>query len=241
MPESRLTEENANLCQNMLAQLPGVFAAGVCFDAGQVREIHILASTERSAKQISRDVQSAIFAMFGQEIDHRIISIAQLAHNPSVPGAAAADAAQDAQDAEAPESEAEAMEPRQVRLFFSGIEAQKRDGMYSTQIHLSYADGCFTGEAQCSDTAVRRNRAVAQATLNAVHAFLGQVYFELLDVKQAEFGGESVVVTVVEQLHRRDPRLLVGAAIRGEDLAESVVRSTLDAVNRKVSLLYYPN
>lgn len=113
--------------------------------------------------------------------------------------------------------------------------------MYSTQIHLSYADGCFTGEAQCSDTAVRRNRAVAQATLNAVHAFLGQVYFELLDVKQAEFGGESVVVTVVEQLHRRDPRLLVGAAIRGEDLAESVVRSTLDAVNRKVSLLYYPN
>ena len=56
-------------------------------------------------------------------------------------------------------------------------------------------------------------------------------------MKRAEFGGETVVVTVVEQTGSADSRILVGAVVQGEDMAESIVRSTLDAVNRRVGML----
>lgn len=220
MSEVGFLEMNAEECQKLLAQLPGVFAAGIRMEAGRACEIHILASASRNAKQIARDVQSAIFAVYGVELDHRIISVAQLARDPSV------------SEGVGPAEE------QSVRLLFSGMDSQRKDRAYSTKIHLTYNGGCFSGEAQCHDTFARRSRAVAQATLNAVHAFLGRNAFELLDVKQAEFGGESVVITVVEQYGADDAPILVGAVIQGSDISESIVRSTLDAVNRKIGMLY---
>ncbi len=47
-------------------------------DTGNLVEIHALADKSRNAKQIVRDIQSAVTAKFDLEIDHRIISIAQL-------------------------------------------------------------------------------------------------------------------------------------------------------------------
>ena len=220
MSEPKINVGNVEHCQALLAQLPGVFASGIRLDQGEMVEIHILASASRSAKQIVRDVQSAIFAVYGVEVDHRIISVAQLPQRPGVSEEAEA----------APAAQA-------VRLLFSGIESQRRDGVYRAGVYLSHDGESYAGEAQTSDGALRRNRAIAQATLNAVHAFIGRSAFELLDVKRAEFGGETVVVTVVEQTGSADSRILVGAVIQGEDMAESIVRSTLDAVNRRVGML----
>lgn len=78
MSEPKINVGNVEHCQALLAQLPGVFASGIRLDQGEMVEIHILASASRSAKQIVRDVQSAIFAVYGVEVDHRIISVAQL-------------------------------------------------------------------------------------------------------------------------------------------------------------------
>lgn len=218
--EPKINEGNVEHCQALLAQLPGVFASGIRLDQGEMVEIHILASASRSAKQIVRDVQSAIFAVYGVEVDHRIVSVAQLPQRPSVPEEAA---------------DAPAAQP--VRLLFSGIESHRMDGIYRAGVYLTYDGESYTGEARTSDGALRRNRAIAQATINAVHAFLGRSAFELLDVKRAEFGGEPVIITIVEQLDEAASRILVGAVAQGEDMAESIVRSTLDAVNRRVGML----
>lgn len=223
--EMEINVNSAGQCQELLSQLPGVFAAGIRFEQDEMTEIHILASTSRNAKQIVRDVQSAIFAAYGVEVDHRIISVAQLTRNPSV-------CVNEAEDA--------APAPQSARLLFTGIDSQRRDGAYTARVFLSHNGKDFSGEAQCGDTALRRNRAIAQATLNAVHAFLGQNVFDLLDVKQAEFGGEPIVIAVIEQLKGAGSRILVGAVALGEDIAESIVRSTLDATNRKIGMLYRP-
>ena len=62
-----------------LCRLPAVNAARiVADDIGRPKELHILASAEKSPKQIARDVQSVAMATFGMEIDHRIISVVQL-------------------------------------------------------------------------------------------------------------------------------------------------------------------
>ncbi|MBS5586054.1 MAG: hypothetical protein KHX36_07530, partial [Clostridiales bacterium] len=73
----------ADAFRTLLRRLPGVYAAGPRFDEnGTLSEIHVLASLARSPKQVVRDVQSAIFAAYGIEVDHRIVSVAQLPENP---------------------------------------------------------------------------------------------------------------------------------------------------------------
>ena len=70
--------------EKLLQQLPGIFA--VRFLAGNdhstLEAIHILADTARNAKQVVRDVQAALSAAYALDIDHRIVSVAQLPVNP---------------------------------------------------------------------------------------------------------------------------------------------------------------
>jgi hypothetical protein len=88
MDRHNISIYDSEKCRNILSQLPGIFAIRLHFGNGdngakdQLTEIHVLASTDRNPKQIARDIQSTLFAVYGVEIDHRIISIAQLPQNP---------------------------------------------------------------------------------------------------------------------------------------------------------------
>ena len=62
----------------LVTRLPGVLGAEFTLENGTVREVHILSDQSRSPKQIVRDVQSAMLAKFQVELDHRIVSVAQI-------------------------------------------------------------------------------------------------------------------------------------------------------------------
>src|ERR671919_677812 len=66
--------------ENDLLRVPGVMSASVVGEETP-REIHVVATPERSPKQIVRDVQSLTSARFGISIDHRIVSVVQLGEN----------------------------------------------------------------------------------------------------------------------------------------------------------------
>ena len=226
-----LNEQNAEQCRQILAHLPGVFAAGLRFDEQQLVEIHILASTERNPKQIARDVQSALFAAYGVEVDHRIISIAQLPEDPFLP--------KELTEIDDQESQPEFEPVRSVRLLFNGIDTNLKDGTYQVKVHLSHNGENFTGEAKCRDTNIQRSRTIATATLNAVQAFLGNEYFSLLEVKQVSIWGVTVAITVIEYFEKdhSEPLILIGAAVQHDNASVGIVRSTLDALNRSISKL----
>src|SRR5438270_12815796 len=58
-----------------LCRLPAVNAARFVTDeVGRPKELHILASAEKSPKQIAGDVQSVAMATFGMELYDRIMS-----------------------------------------------------------------------------------------------------------------------------------------------------------------------
>ena len=67
MEETSITNRNPNdLYRSLLLKLPDVYAADILMDGEDtVREVHIVAGQNRSPKQISRDVQSALSAAFG--------------------------------------------------------------------------------------------------------------------------------------------------------------------------------
>lgn len=217
---------DADQCREILSHLPEIFAAGLRFEDDQLVEIHVLASIDRSPKQIARDIQSALFATYGIEVDHRIISIAQLPDDPfSKPAEPAS---------------SETARPKELRLLFSGIDSSQKDGVYQASVHLTCDGTCHTGNVRCRNTEIQRNRAIATATLSAVNEMLGNDYFNILEVKQISIAEGHVTVTVVEfqETAAGAPLTLIGTALQQDNLPVSIVRSTLDAINRSVSRLY---
>ena len=70
-----------------LCRLGGVLAVRVVGDrVGRPIEVHVLADNSKPAKQTVRDVRSVAQTVFGLELDHRIVSVAQFDANESDEG-----------------------------------------------------------------------------------------------------------------------------------------------------------
>lgn len=204
--------------RSLLAKLPGVYAANVLPDETEaVREIHIVASSARNPKQISRDVQSALLAAFDLPIDHRIISIAQLGEDPFG-------------DEKPPRS---AGAQGELRLQCAGVQSGVEGDDYHVRVRLRAGERDFSGEAACRSTPAQRARAMVYATLNAVNPFLDKKgLFSLVAAQTTTVGGVVIAVTVLEYADEHGERLLIGAAPQGDESAMGFVKSTLDALNR---------
>ena len=207
----------AQSCGALLSKIPGVFSANVSEDElGDIAEIHILASTRRNAKQISRDVQSAIAAAFHREVDHRTISIAQI-------------------DSAAYGGVDDRRMRQEARLRYVGMNVSMRDGRRVYQVRLMREEVEYTGEASCPNSPHQKRRAVAEATIHALESALSlDGELSLIAVHNTDVAGIPIIVCAIECPETRDGRLLIGAAhcMRDDDEAECVVRSTLDALNR---------
>ncbi len=75
-----MVEKSLEELEKVLTSLDGIEKAKVIVDedTGEMREIHILSSGDKSSKQIVRDVETAILTIIGERIDRRIISVAQM-------------------------------------------------------------------------------------------------------------------------------------------------------------------
>ena len=215
--ENYQASEFARQCGALLSKIPGVFSANVSEDElGDIAEIHILASTRRNAKQISRDVQSAIAAAFHREVDHRTISIAQI-------------------DSTAYAGVDDCRMRQAARLRYAGMNVSMRDGRRVYEVRLTREDTDYTGEASCPNSPHQKRRAVAEATIRALESALSlDGELSLVAVHNSDIAGVPIIVCAIECPETRDGRLLIGAAhcMRDDDEAECVVRATLDALNR---------
>ena len=215
--ENYQASDFARQCGALLSKIPGVFSANVSEDElGDIAEIHILASTRRNAKQISRDVQSAITAAFHREVDHRTISIAQI-------------------DSTAYAGVDDCRMRQAARLRYAGMNVSMRDGRRVYEVRLTREDTDYTGEASCPNSPHQKRRAVAEATIRALESALSlDGELSLVAVHNSDIAGFSIIVCAIECPETRDGRLLIGAAhcMRDDDEAECVVRATLDALNR---------
>ncbi len=202
----------------MIKRLPGVFASGIRTNGdGVINEIHVLASSNRNPKQLARDIQSALLAAFNLDVDHRIISIAQLSGNPT----------------EA--SPAQQAEYLNARLRYKGSSSSSEDGRYSVRVTLSNNGKDFSGTASCRDSAALRLRAIAEATLNAVQGYVGiEDLYTLVAVQSIDIAATSVVICLIQYNSDHDGCVLVGATESVMSEATDVAKATLDALNRSI-------
>src|SRR5215217_5697885 len=72
--------------EQLLSQVRGVLAVRVVLEEhGQIDELHIVGSPGRSAKQMVRDVESLLYVRGGVRLDHRKISLVQIAESAIQP------------------------------------------------------------------------------------------------------------------------------------------------------------
>ena len=198
------------LWQELICRLEGVQAAQVVFaENGMPCEIHVLAGPEKSSKSLVRDIQSALTAQFGVQVDHRIISVAQLS---------------------------EGLAPRgDFRLAHTGLEIKSAGGRVSASVTLARGCDTYTGHGESANTPFARRRCVSEAALAAVNRAAGETCFELASVDAVTLAGQGIVVAQVYSL--REGQRLLGSAFLNEDPDNAAVHSVLSAVNRRLSVL----
>lgn len=204
-----------------LAEVGEIKAARIVADAqGAIVEIHVLALPTKAPKQLVRDIESCLMAKFGIPVDHKKISIALLGKDAMKPDA----------EALAPQV---ALRPRiiSINATVSGVQA-------SASVQLEIGDTEFTGIASGPASKTGRLRLVALATLDAVSQFAdATTSFALEDVSILKLGREKVAVSCIALVSGMGEQTFSGSAMVRQNDNDSVVRATLDAINRRMDFL----
>lgn len=211
--------------EDIIRQVRGVVSSRVVVDnAGEVAEIHVLADSDKSPKQVVRDIESLFMVTYGTSVDHRKISVAQLK-----------DSEADCSGAGQNDGKFSNIRPQiaSITLISGGRTAE-------TRVNLEIAGQEFAGEATGPSTASNKLRLISQATLIALEKYMESVgSFLAEDVSVITVSGcRAVVVSVSVVTNDREERL-IGAAFINNDEREASVKATLSAVNRRLDVLFY--
>lgn len=206
--------------ENLLTSLEGVLSARVVTTPlGEVSEIHILAQAGLQAKQLVRNIESALLAQLGLKVDHRKISIAQTAEVRPI------------EVVERGVARERAM--RRAALFESLFVAPgKRPHRVSITVTLSFAGRTASAEEESSDTPRSKVEAAARAAIQVLDQLLSDHSVALEGAKIAEAFDREFVLVAVQGLGGREAVLLIGTAEIKESAERAAVFAVLDATNR---------
>ena len=121
-----------------------------------------------------------------------------------------------------------------ARLVLERVEvASERLQLWAT-VHLGRGELRFSGTAGASASTAGAHRAVAAATARAAESALGAgVRLDVEAVDVLAVGQDQIGVVIVTLLTERGLDRLTGAALVRGDGRETIVRATLDALNRR--------
>lgn len=197
------------LFSDIIKKIDGVLYVKSVDTQDKLEELHIVASIMRSPKQIVRDIESTLLAVFDYRIDRKVISIAQIDTGTI---------------------------KKIKRIKYEGVLVETQGNNVECRVRLSHEDEEFSWIEKCIRTISNRYKVVAKATLGAVSQIVGDTYgFDVQDVLLSTSRDVSFVCVVVNILIRDKEETLVGAVVVREDINEAIVKATLDAINRRIS------
>ena len=207
-----------------LLKISGVLSSRIVGDQSP-SEIHIVANTDRSPKQVVRDVQSLAAARFGISIDHRIVSIVQIGDESN------------AQKSTQELGHADVLVDDSRRPLLDRVVFATKGSSGWVKVALRWPDGELTeGADVCGASRESRGRAAAVAVQRSLETRMSKrnAVLDIEDVLIQRLGSdESVTVrAVIHESGGRTP--LVGSALIYDDVATASVHATLHALNRKL-------
>lgn len=200
--------------QEKINRIEGVEAARVVAPNGRIDEIHVLARRTKPPKQLVRDVQSLAQALFGVNIDRRIVSVVQLAD--SVLGSGSRPALADVAES---------------------IEGNRNE----VTVTLKWRERLLIGQSKGAAATATRWRLVAEATCEAVRQSLQtSVGLGVSSMDLVTLGSRQLAIAQIVVVTESSERMLIGSAYVEDDESRAVVRSVLDALNRLLPDLKTP-
>lgn len=215
MPGENIELDLISEYEDHIRQIKDVISARIVTnDKGEIEEIHVLAGPNRGPKQVVRDIESALMAQYGLQVDHKKISVAQI------------------QDEEYRHSESQ-LRPRliSVTLLSSSVHAEAK-------VQLKIGDVVFDGIASGPNSANNKRRLIVLATLKSLEEYLrGTCNFVIEDMLITQLAGKNVINVSVTLVTGLGEESLIGSAFVKNDEREAIVKATLGAVNRRLALL----
>ena len=201
-------------------RVPGIKSVRVTGD-DTPSEIHIVATHERSPKQLVRDVQSLASAGFGMPIDHRIVSVVQLEDQL------------DPIRIVSSENGRSSHRPELERVIFAS-----KAGRAWIKVIIKWPDGTMTeGVSTAEGPRQARARSAVDAVLRAVRPFVDkkQASITIPYVILNQVGPEESVVVQGSYIENGTQMPVVGSAVVHDDISTASVHAVLHALNRKLS------
>lgn len=208
---------NFHELEESISRLESVDAARIVSDSGRIAEVHIIAASDKPAKQVVRDVQSLAMARYGTQIDRRVISVVHIAAD-RIPGYGDGDAS---------------------RVQLVDISEHPAGTRTTHKVTLRYAEQDRTGSATGPAVPSARLRLIGDATIDAIEQTFEKIPPIALDaISVMPVGAQSVVAAVIVAagIGGREDLTVGSALVNGED-GEAAVRAVLDALNRRLSRL----
>jgi hypothetical protein len=208
--------------ENLIASLTGILSARVVVTPlGEVSEIHVLTRSDQQAKQVVRNIESALMAQLGMKIDHRKISVAQTA---------------DVKPIEALQQEAISSRAKQRVVVFRGLEIRpaERPQRVLVRVKLTYGEREAEAEERGTDTLRNRVEAAARAAAACLDELVPDNSLALEGAQLVEAFERRFVFVAVHGLGGREAQLLTGTCEIRESAERSAVLAVLDATNRWV-------
>lgn len=217
---SKLDAGQLSQYEEMLRGIPDVVSARVLLDGeGKINQIRILAGAERKSEDIVADVVTGLKEHFGIELEPKKIQITHLQEPVTAGGETA--------------SAASGERPR-----FVGLNMSSKGNKLEVRVELASRGKILTGIAVGPASARNRRRLIAQAMLSALESESQSGYsFILEDLTVVTLAGKQVALVAVSLLSPLGEEFLTGSAVVDEEEPEAIVKATLDAINRRLSVL----
>ena len=236
--------------EELLASLAGVASAHVVLDPDHsIAEIHILATPDLHPKQVVRNVESAMSAGLGIQIDRRIVSVAQIRtearadrteptsprSNGQVVALPRTEPDQKADLHEAPRRRKDEPQDRaqdRGRLEYVRYRAQRDAERCTCEVVLRQDGEEVVGSGAGADTAGGRVLAAARAVLDAIGQARPDLRIQLDGAAISSSRGRSFVLVSAYAMVRRNRVSLAGAASLSRSPEEAAILAALQATNR---------
>lgn len=194
--------------QNMISKIDGVLNVKLVIEEEELKEVHILGNTLRAPKQMVRDIESSLLAVFDYRIDRKIISIAQIQTDDSL---------------------------TLRRVKYSGMDFKTEGNVLECRVFLTHDEEEFSEKVTGIKTAANRKKIIATATVRSVESILGQAFlFNVEDVEIHSNRDISFVTVIVNMVANENEETMVGSVVVKQDVNEAIAKAALDAVNRRI-------
>ncbi len=197
-----------------LSRLESIDAARIVNHGATITEVHVIAASDKPAKQVVRDVQSMAMARYGLSIDRRIISVVQIRPH----------------DLEINHSN---------RAALTRIGEIPNGTRTTIQVTLRRGDEEHTGSSTGPAIASARLRLIGEATIAAIEdTFPAMPPIALDAISLNTVGTRDVVVAVAVTAGERGGETLnVGSALANGNTDDAAVKAVLNALNRRLGAL----